>query len=390
MKSVPLDRSPLRVLVACSGLGHITRGFETFSREAAQVLRNEQVLDVSIAFASGRRSGHELLAPAFRRNRKVAGSLASLIRREPYAIEQASYSGSLAIQLFRKQPDVVYFSDWLVGKALGKWRSMAKLRYALVLCNGAAGTPPFHPEVDHVQHPTPVLLEAALQSAEPASRHSMLPLGLRIEAGLQPLTRIDQVAIRGRLHLPPERRIVLSVAALNKWSKRIDYLIRETAALSDPPFVVLLGEFEDEADELLSLARNLLGESGFTARTVRPEDVGDYYRAADVMALTSTTEGFGRVLVEALAQGLPVIAHDYPVTKFVTGPHGRLADLRQPGSLTRVLKQLPASSLEDDARAGRHRFAYDNFSWDVLAPAYVDMLKSAARIYRTERQDKRA
>jgi glycosyltransferase-like protein len=47
--------------------------------------------------------------------------------------------------------------------------------------------------------------------------------------------------------------------------------------------------------------------------TVPEEDMAALYRAADVLAFPSTREGFGLVVLEALAAGLPAVVSDLPV-----------------------------------------------------------------------------
>ena len=47
--------------------------------------------------------------------------------------------------------------------------------------------------------------------------------------------------------------------------------------------------------------------------TVSEADLGAWYRAADAFAFPSVKEGFGLVVLEALAAGLPVVASDIPV-----------------------------------------------------------------------------
>lgn len=58
--------------------------------------------------------------------------------------------------------------------------------------------------------------------------------------------------------------------------------------------------------------------------TIHPftNDIQAYYSQAQVYVLSSRWEGFGLVLVEAMAHGLPVISSDLPTSKEVMGDYG--------------------------------------------------------------------
>jgi glycosyltransferase involved in cell wall biosynthesis len=113
-------------------------------------------------------------------------------------------------------------------------------------------------------------------------------------------------------------------------------------------------------------------------RTVDADAVRDWYLAADTFVLASTSEGLGRVLLEALAAGLPVLAHDYPIAHFVLGPHGRFGDLRERGVLAGMLAGVGESDLEPSLQRERHRWVREGFGWDALAPRYVELFRRAA------------
>jgi glycosyltransferase involved in cell wall biosynthesis len=188
--------------------------------------------------------------------------------------------------------------------------------------------------------------------------------------------------LRTRLGLPAERMVIVSVAALNRHHKRLDYLIEEVAALPAPrPFLILVGEPDEETPALRQLAGERLGAAGHSFRTVPAAEVADLLRASDVFVLASLHEAQGRALIEAASQGLPSIAHDSPITRYALGEYGIFADLSHRGSLTRLLREQAAADPEATrARAQAvHRYVYETFSWDRLRQRYVALFDEVAR-----------
>jgi 1,2-diacylglycerol 3-alpha-glucosyltransferase len=233
--------------------------------------------------------------------------------------------------------------------------------------------------LDLVQQLVPGAMEYAVAAGAPPERQVVLPLGVAIDASFEPLADHDRDALRARLGLPRARRIVITVAAVNDTHKRLTYLVEEIARMGEPrPYLLVLGQDEPESPPIRRRARELLGEDGHAIRSVAPAAVADHLRAADAFVLTSPFESFGRVLVEALAHGLPCLAHEHPVMQWVLGDAGDTADLLRPGAVAEWLASPGAHDRSPAAARRRHDSAHARFAWASLADRYAEMLRGVA------------
>lgn len=364
-----------RVLLVCPGLEHAHRGFETFARECFDALRGRDDLMVGLVKGSGARAPGEARVPTLTRDTALARRLARMRSVEPFIIEHLTFSAAVIPLLSLVRPDVVYFSEWHVGRVLALWRRASAQPFKLVLCNGALA-PGGYAHLDLVQQLVPGAIEYTATRGESTSNQEFLPLAASVGQVPTLLTGDSRAQLRESLHLPLARQIVLSAGAINT-QKRMDYVVEEIASMPSPrPYLVLLGQQESETPLIRDLAMNLLGEDGHTIRTIDPRSVPAYYRAADAFVLASLWESFGRVLVEAQSHGLPCLAHDHPVMRWVLGDEGDTLDLRQPGQIVTWLRGLGPDDCSSETRCRRQRLAYERFSWDVLADRYAEMLRA--------------
>jgi glycosyltransferase involved in cell wall biosynthesis len=259
----------------------------------------------------------------------------------------------------------------------------------LVLCNGTSHPGPYD-HLDLVQQLTPGALQYVLDRGADPAHVVCLPYGFHIPPRLAPLSAADRTGLRAHLGLPAGRRIVISVAALNR-QKRIDYLIEEIASMPEPrPFLLLLGQVEEETAALRALAEATLDPGAYAMRTAPRDVVEKYLKASDIFVLGSLWEGLPLALVEAMAAGLPCIAHTHPVMQYAIGDQGYAIDLERPGALRELLAEIHESELTPERAAERHGSAYERFSWDALRPAYVDLLRRAAELPTRDRVDRHA
>lgn len=106
-----------------------------------------------------------------------------------------------------------------------------------------------------------------------------------------------------------------------------------------------------------------------------------YYRSADVLVMCSEHEGFGVPLVEAMGQGLPVVAVDAGAVAEVLGDAGVLLHGPAPREVARAIEALLSDAPRRTALAdaGRRRFAslgLDRAGSD-LADALIELVDEA-------------
>jgi glycosyltransferase-like protein len=195
------------------------------------------------------------------------------------------------------------------------------------------------------------------------------------------------------------RLIVLTVGGIEPRKGSLTLLeafarLRRRAGDLDPMLVIAGGatlfDYRYEIDrfrdrlEALSLRQHvrLLGSVGC-------DELERLYRAADLFAFPSTTEGFGLAALEALASGLPVVAseldafatfleHDRSALLVPIGDSRALADAlaglaRDPRTRARLRSggMAVAESYDWDASAAAHECVYDEFLRNRRSPRCV-------------------
>jgi len=106
---------------------------------------------------------------------------------------------------------------------------------------------------------------------------------------------------------------------------------------------------------------------------VAHEDVPRWLNAMDVLCAPSLTtprwrEQFGRMLIEAFACGVPVIASDSGEIPYVVGDAGLIVAERDTAAWTRAIHRLFADPwLRDDLSVRGRRRAVSNYDWSVVA-----------------------
>ncbi|HEV2736330.1 MAG TPA: glycosyltransferase family 4 protein [Longimicrobiaceae bacterium] len=370
----PGARPPLRAAIACSGLGHVRRGNEMGARVVADGLHRLGV-DV-VLFGGGPRPEvacrYERIASL---PREAAATRRLLSWHHRYLLEQYSFDFFLRRRLRRDRFDVVQVAD--PALALRLHRASPELATRVLYQDSQLLGPVWSSKFRWVQVLAPHYRELAREAGVDTSGWSVVPYPVDTRRYAPPA---DRAAVRAGLQggaLPADAFVVLAVGDFSGGSnKRLDWVVREAAAArtAAPLHLVLVGQASAaELEGFRRSARAVLGDRVHLAANVRPEEMPAWYAAADVFVHAALREPFGIVFLEALATGVPVLAHPFAVTEWSVGPGGEMVDMTAPGRLAAALAAWEADPAlrRSIGGAGRER-ASAVFATERVVPLYLE------------------
>lgn len=131
-------------------------------------------------------------------------------------------------------------------------------------------------------------------------------------------------------HIDLPRPIVLTVGALSSY-KNIDQVIKAVSRVQAS--LLLIGDGED-SDQISSLLSSFPGEFKWL-KSVEPSEMPSYYNSSDIFCFVpDPQEAFGRVYLEAMAAGLPIVASDDPIRCNLIGEQGIYVDPNDLAAIT--------------------------------------------------------
>jgi glycosyltransferase involved in cell wall biosynthesis len=147
-------------------------------------------------------------------------------------------------------------------------------------------------------------------------------------------------------------------------SKRVEVGIQAVSRIPDAHLVVA-GDGPLRTRIASAAAAALPGR--FTRVSLAPEMMPILYQSADAFLHCSTEESFGSVFGEAMACGLPIVAHDMPRVRWIVGENEFLVDTNDPAAIAASLERARLS--DHDAKTRRIARARD-LSWHMIAEQY--------------------
>jgi len=367
----------VKVALLCSGLGHVQRGHETFARDLFDLL--EGSIDIELFKGGGEEKPRERVvanvprnSPALRHVRLPVSPawLAAMQEDERVRVETETFAHAALAPLLEGGFDVVHCLEMEVADRLYGFRHLFANTPKFLFSNGGALPAQRLPACDFVQEHT----EYNLARSDPR-RAFVIPHGVDTRR-FHPGVPSD---FRARHGIPQDAFTVISVGTIGYWHKRMDYTIREVAALPNA-WLIVVGQECADTPAIVALGRERMGERVVFA-TLPREELPQAYAAADAFALGSLFETFGIVYIEAMAMGLPVFCTDHPNQRAIVR-EGVFIDMAREGALRDALAKRDDETMQRLARRGPEIVA-ERYALSRLKDVYLD---TYARIAAAEAQ----
>lgn len=383
----------MKIAIASSGLGHVSRGVETWALDTAKALSKHEV-DVTL-FAAGDVIGKGDLSvvvlPCLRRYDKKAQWRAAHTPsfmwrwglKTDYGWEQLSFWLLLWPRLRKGGFDILHVQDPMVAYWCRKFRKLGLVKTKEILAHGTEEPAEWLQQFEYIQHLAPwhkEKSEIGNRKSEVGDAWVMMPNFVDTTIFIP-----NGSDLRDELGIEKDILVIGTVATVKRPHKRIDYLILEFAEfvkISGRKDVVLLiaGAKVPQSDELVALAEELIpGMIKFCFDLPR-EKMPDLYRTLDLFVLTSVFEMMPIAVLEALSGGLPVVCNNTPVLSWMIGDGGACIDMSSVGELTAFLGGVDKGWIDKRGKMARDH-AVKMFAKEVVVEQYVDYYE---RILTTE------
>jgi glycosyltransferase involved in cell wall biosynthesis len=373
----------LKIAVASSGLGHISRGVETWTEELGTALRRAG--HNAYIFQGAGRAGEEWRSalPCLRRFAPETQRVVNVLKHcggwhygfgSGYDSEQTTFTVSLWRRVFRDF-DILHVKDPGIALWMDRLNRLGLSRPRVIISHGTEEEICTLQRYSYLQHMAPAHLEAYRPYSPPRQLNFMVPNFVNTTK----FSRGDRITARRQWGLPADGLVFLCVSAIRRFHKRIDYLIEEFTAFlrgsNQPVTLVIAGAREAETDELLSLGRSLGGDKIKFLEAVPRDKVPSLYHAADAFVLTSLYEMFGNVFLEAMACGLPIICNETQVTKWVVGRAGLFIDLSRSGRLADAFQKMAVPSEREKLSLHARPYVEQHFSETAVLDQILEMYR---------------
>lgn len=178
------------------------------------------------------------------------------------------------------------------------------------------------------------------------------------------------------LNIAPGQKVVVMASAMIE-TKDVAGGVRAVAQVPDA-YLVVAGD-GPERQKVASLASELLPGRHTLLGSVPRDWMPHLFRRGDAFLHMSRDEPSALVYLEAASSGLPMVVHDWSVTRWTLGDVAIYADTSKPETVALALREALSPASASRGAASRS-LVLDGWSWNVLSDKYraffLELLKA--------------
>lgn len=369
------DISDAKIALVCPGIGKQNRGMESFFENL--FIRLKDKTQVKLIKGGGKSYEDEIKLPNISRDSWLVGGLGeSATWGRKYLVEEITFFISLAIHLLYRDYDIIELGDPDLARYILNFKNIFHKNFKIVFMNGFPLPPEFYKDrFDLVQQVSKFNYEEGVKYSVGEEKMALIPHPVDTD-NFKPIERNEKLLLKRKYGIPEDKFVILSAGSIDSSFKRMDYLIKETSEFKDDIYLLIAGQENQESKPIKELGPTIFKDN-IKFITAKKEEMPFIYNLADLFVLCSLREGFGIVFIEAMASGLPVIAHRHPTMEWILGDCARIIDLSRENSLSSAISGIIAdkNAIKNIGDSARKR-AVEKFSWDNLMPQYLTMFRN--------------
>lgn len=196
-----------------------------------------------------------------------------------------------------------------------------------------------------------------------------------------PIPAPTDTALKAALHLTGNP-IYLTIGGIEPRKNSIALLHAFSQVLANYPNAQLiiaggatLFDYQDYRDQFFSQVEALqiqMGKSLILPGVIPDEHLPALYRLADAFVFPSVKEGWGLVVLEAIAAGIPVItANQPPFTEFLSSEQALLINPTSPDAIAHAMQTIVQPTVSA-ALIEQSRSLCHTYSWDASAKMHIN------------------
>lgn len=367
-----------KIAVLCSGLDSKLRGYETHQRTLFNCFASEDY-DVTLYKRDGKGIKNKEIALRTPSYKSLISKLFSKYYDTPLQCQMAFFAVAFVLHSFfmkKKYKHIMIIEPGLL-RIVYKLRNFLPGHPKLVYTHGINNDPKYYinycDEIIEVSEPTFKITKKYSERMSTGPNLWLIPHFVeKQELFIKNTKNTNIKQLKTRLGIRTEK-VLLHVGVVCRKPKNVDYIINEFSQLPDDWTLLLIGNVVDK--DILDIGYKTFGDRLVQTALLR-EDMWIPYYLSDLLVFASTEEGFGIVIIEALASELPILLPKIPLYSWITNNNSEMLYELESGGLSRKIlaNSFSKSWISDQKNYGRNLVA-ENYTWDSVKPLYEELFK---------------